>query len=268
MSARAALVLAGRRIAITRPADQAVELQALLRSRGAEPLPYPTIEIASPVDDYVALDGAIRSIARYDWVAFTSQNAVAAFADRAESMNVTIPRAVRLAAVGEATARAVRSRLGAVDFIPSAARAESLAMEIPDIAERRVLFPRGDLASDTLGRVLRSRGALVEEVIAYRTVPGAGTGDLADQVRRGEIDAILFMSASSIRHLLDALDDMGPATHLSMRSPAIICIGAETARVAREAGIEVSAVATERTTEGVVDALERWFGRGDDGTGS
>ena len=268
MSARVVPGLAGRRVAVTRAADQAVELLGLLHSRGAEPLACPTIDIARPLDDYASLDARVRSVDRYDWLAFTSQNAVTVFANRVDVLRVSIPNAVRLAAVGTATARVLTDRLRAPDFVPSTALAESLANEIGDIGNRQVLLPRGDLARETLGRLLRARGATVDEVIAYRTVPGRGTRQLADLVRRREVDAIRFRSASSVRHLLDALDDTDAMAYLSSCGPAVVCIGPETARVAREAGIEVSAVAAERTAEGVVDALEQWFGRDDDGKGS
>lgn len=268
MSARVAPALAGRRVAVTRAADQAVELLALLHSRGAKPLACPTIDIAPPLDDYAALDACVRSVDRYDWLAFTSQNAVAAFASRVDVLRVNVANAVRIAAVGTATARALTDRLRAPDFVPSSALAESLANEIGDIENRQVLFPRGDLASETLGRLLRSRGATVDEVVAYRTVRGGGTRQLADLVRRREVDAILFMSASSVRHLLDALDDTDAMAGFTSRGPAVVCIGPETARVAREAGIEVSAIAADKSAEGVVGALEQWFGRDDDGKGS
>jgi uroporphyrinogen-III synthase len=270
MTARLAATLAGRRVAVTRAPGQARELLELLRSRGAEPVACATIDIAAPIDGYAALDEVVRSIDRYDWVAFTSQNAVRAFADRAATLGIALPATTRLAAVGGVTARAASERLRPVDFVPSSTQAESLAAEMEGVVNRRVLFPRGDLAGDTVGRVLRSRGATVDEVVAYRTIPGSGTRELAEMVRGGDVDAILFMSASSVRHLLDALD-LGGAAQLAARTRAVICIGPETARAARDAGVEVSAVATDRTASGVVDALEGWFrerGERDDGTGT
>lgn len=268
MSHGVALPLAGRRVAVTRAADQANDLLALLRSRGAEPLACPTIEVVGPADGYAALDGAVRSLDRYRWVAFTSQNAVNAFADRIGALDIQLPHTVQLAAVGDATARAVAARLRDVDFIPSSARAESLAIELSDVVNRRVLFPRGDLASGTLAQVLRARGAVVEDVIAYRTVQGSGARELAALVRTGDVDAILFMSGSSIRRLLDALHAEGVTATLRTLGPAVICVGPETERVAREVGLSVSAVAVEQSVAGVVDALERWFGRESDGKGS
>jgi uroporphyrinogen-III synthase len=263
MNARIAGALAGCRVAVTRAPAQAGDLLSLLGARGARPLACSTIDIEPPAS-FASIDAAVRSLERYDWVAFTSTNAVTAFADRVDATGAALPPTVRLAAVGPATARLVAERLRHADFVPSSALADALAREMNDVAGRRVLFPRGDRASENLTRGLRARGAIVEEVVAYRTVPGSGARELARLVRAGEVDAILFMSASSVHHLVDALDERPAPSRLGLHSPAVICIGPETAGAARAAGLEVSAVATEKTAEGIVDALERWYGREDD----
>ena len=258
MTAPATRVLAGRRVAVTRAPEQARELMDLLRSRGAEPVPCPTIAVEPPAS-YVALDGALHALAQYDWAVFTSANAVAAFADRITATGAAVPRTLRVAAVGGATARALAERVRAPDFVPRDALAEALGRELEDVAGRRILFPRGDLAGDTLPGALRARGAAVDEVVAYCTVTGGGVTELARLVRAGELDAILFMSASSVRHVAGTLEPDG------VRLPAVICIGPETARAAHESGVAVSAVATDRSATGVVEALERWLGREQDG---
>jgi uroporphyrinogen-III synthase len=263
MMPRTVGALAGRRVAVTRAPAQAADLLALLRERGAEALACPTIAVRPP-ESYAQLDAALRALDRYDWVTFTSANAVAAFADRLAVVGGTVPAALRLAAVGLATARVLDERLRAPDFVPRTSLAEALGAEMDDVDGRRVLFPRGNLASDALGGTLRARGAVVDEVIAYRTVAGDGTGELAQLVREGAVDAILFMSASSVRHLLDALTPLAEASLLGPRPAAVICIGPETARAAAEGGLEVSAVAVEKTASGIVDAAERWFGRDGD----
>jgi uroporphyrinogen-III synthase len=263
MNARIAGALAGRRVAVTRALTQAADLVALLSARGAQPLACSTIDIEPP-ESFASIDAAVRSLDRYDWVAFTSANAVTAVADRIDATGAALPPTVRLAAVGPATARVLSERLRQADFVPRTALAEALAREMDDVAGRRVLFPRGDRAGDALTRGLRARGAIVEEVVAYHTVPGGGAGELARLVRAGDVDAILFMSASSVHHLVAALDERSAPSRLGRQGPAVICIGPETARAAREAGLEVSAVATEKTAEGIVDALERWYGREDD----
>ncbi len=263
MRARAVGPLAGRRVAVTRRPEQAAEIIELLQIRGAEPLACATIDVEAPAS-YTELDAALRSIGLRDWVTFTSANAVASVAKRLAELGLAIPATVRLAAVGKATARAVAERMRGADFVPTTVVAESLGMEIPDIAGRRVLWPRGDLATQTLGRVLRARGAIVDEVVAYRTIAGEGSTELAGLVHAGDVDAILFMSASSVRHLLDTMRGLGASAAFAPGHPAVICIGPETARAAREAGVSVSAVAVEKTAEGIVEALERWYGREDD----
>lgn len=261
--ARTVGVLAGRRIAVTRAPAQAADLVALLRERGAEPLACATIAVQPP-DSYARLDAAVRALDRYDWVVFTSANAVTAFTDRLTILGAAVPTMLRLAAVGLATGRVLAERLRPPDFVSRTSLAEALGAEMNDVDGRRVLFPHGDLASDALASALRRRGAVVDEVVAYRTVVGDGTGDLAQLVREGAVDAILFMSASSVRHLLDALTPPAGAPPLGLRPPAVFCIGPETARTAAESGLEVSAVAVEKTASGIVDAVEQWFGRDGD----
>jgi uroporphyrinogen-III synthase len=263
MIAREVGPLAGRRIAVTRARTQAADLLTLLRERGAEPLACPTIEIQPP-ESYAQVDAALRALDRYDWATFTSANAVTAVADRLAVLGADVPVTLRLAGVGVATGHALTERLRAPDFMPRTARAEALGTEIGDVTGRRVLFPRGDLASGSLAATLRGRGAVVDEVVVYRTVAGDGIGELTRLVRGGDVDAILFMSASSVRHLLDALTAEGGVPALGPRHPAVICIGPETARAALDGGLELSAVATEKTTSGIVDAVERWFGRDGD----
>jgi uroporphyrinogen-III synthase len=248
---------------VTRAPTQAADLLALLRERGAEPLACPTIAVQPP-ESYAQLDAAVRALDRYDWVTFTSANAALAFVDRLAALGARVPATLRLAAVGLGTAGVLADRLRAPDFVPRTSLAEALAAELDDVDGRRVLFPRGDLARDALATTLRGRGAVVDEVLAYRTVAGDGTDDLVRLVREGGVDAILFMSASSVRHFLDALKPRAGAPPLGPRPPAVICIGPETARAATEGRLEVSAVAVEKTVSGIVDAVERWFGRAGD----
>ena len=251
--------LAGRRVAVTRASDQGEELITLLRARGAIPVVAPTIEIQPP-ESFDPLDDALRGLPGYDWLVLTSANAARAFADRMESVGVTVPATLRIAVVGAATAHETRDRLRAPDFMPRTASAAALAAEIGDVDGTRVLFPHGDLAGTALPRGLRERGATVDEVVAYRTAPGAGAGELARLTRAGGVDAIVFMSGSSVRHFADALrveaagDAGGPF-------PAVVCIGPETAHAARDAMLDVSAVAATPSAAGVIDALEQWFGR-------
>ena len=246
--------LAGKRIAITRPADQSTALAALLAARGAEVVRCPTVAIA-PVRASQPLDGTLAKLASFSWVVFTSANAVAATADRLAAIAGSIPATVRLAAIGGATSRALAGRLRPADFIPSRSTAEGLADEIPDVAGATILFPRGDLAPDVLPRRLRGRGAAVTEVVVYRTTTAAGS-DLAGLVETDGLDAIIFASPSSIRFatgLTQAVERAGA------KAPSLLCIGPTTARAARELGLAVAAEAATQTVGGIVEALERHF---------
>jgi uroporphyrinogen-III synthase len=267
MTRRLATPLHGRRIAVTRAPEQAEEILELLRMRGASPIACATIDIVPPAT-YRDLDARLAAIANYDWVAFTSANAVTGFAGRAAALGVTVPSTVRLAAVGKATARALAEQIRAADFRPSKALAEALGTEMPDVRARRVLFPRGELAGETLGQLLRARGATVDDVVVYRTARGRDASELARLVRARCVDAILFMSGSSVRYLLDALRDDANQSSVGLGGAAAICIGPETAQAARDSGVVVSAVANEQTSQGLVEALEEWFGREDDATRS
>lgn len=254
--ANAGGALAGKRVAVTRAAEQSVELIALLRARGAQPTPCPTIAI-KPVADTNALDATLAQMRSAHWIVFTSANAVRAVADRLDALRLSVPASVRIAAVGGATGEELAQRLRPADFVPSSATAEALADELRDVVDRLVIFPRGDLASDVLTDRLRARSARVLSIVAYRTVPGPGVAELASLTESGQCDAIVFASPSSVRFAADALAKVRTPT---AQFPAIVCIGPTTARAARAIGFDPDAVATSQSIGGIVEALERSFG--------
>jgi len=146
--------------------------------------------------------------------------------------------------------------------MPSAYVAESILAEIGDLTGKRILLPRADIARATLAVGLRARGATVDEIAAYRTVPGPGARALADALRANTLDAITFTSSSTVRYLLDGLEQAGidrAAARTLLNATAVVCIGPITAATASEQGLHVDAVAQEYTTEGVVAALIAWF---------
>jgi len=230
-----------------------VGLMALLAARGAEPVSCPTIAI-QPVRDTAKLDATLRTVAFIDWLVFTSANAVRAVADRLAALKLDLPKEVRLAAVGGATAYALERHIRRADFVAPTASAASLAAQLPDVAGRDVLFPRGDLAPDALADLLRKRGARVETVVAYHTVAGAGVEELRSRVVAGQLDAIVFASPSSITFAADAL---ARARTVTGSLPLIVCIGPTTARAARRLGVTPDATASTQSTGGIVEALER-----------
>ena len=253
--------LAGRRIVLTRPYEQAGDFEERVRAMGGEPEIAPAIGIAPP-DDTSALDAALADVARFEWILFTSANAVRAFAGRMRARGVKPQslEALRLAAVGPVTAAVLSSELRPPDAIAGTANASSLGEEVPVGPGSAVLVPHGDLADETLAGALRARGAVPHQVLVYRTVPGEGVARIAAGVRGGRIDALLFASGSAVRFVAGAVDlTQLRAAHGAHPRPAIFCIGPSTARVAAEIGWRVDGIASETTQPALIDVMTRWF---------
>jgi uroporphyrinogen III methyltransferase/synthase len=179
--------LAGKRILITRPRTRAAPLSRKLVDLGAEPILFPTIEIA-PIEDYTALDQAIRTLDVYQWLIFTSLNGVAAFWERlalASSARTTHLSRLKIAAVGPATGHALASRGVPVRFIPDEYVADAIVAGMGDVAGQWILFPCADIAREVLTLELARRGAIVHEVAVYRTLPAAPDPQGLAELRRG-----------------------------------------------------------------------------------
>jgi len=267
--------LAGKRIVVTRPRAQAAALSGLLAERGAEPILFPTIEIA-PMDDHAELDGAIRRLDQFAWLVFTSVNGVDAFWARLNLIGATLSPDLRVAAIGPATAQALEKRAIQPAFVPGEYVGEAVAAGLDDVAGRRVLLPRADIAREALAVELGQRGAIVHEIAAYRTLPAVPDADGLHELRRG-VDAVTFTSSSTVQNFV-ALLSGGPqyvdtaairrmgrdgVPMSSLGRAASACIGPITAQTAREAGLPVDVIAVEYTTGGLVDALEAYFAQPD-----
>jgi len=246
--------LAGRRILVTRPRDSADALDAALEAEGASPIPFPTIDIR-PATDLAPLDRALGALDRFAWIAFTSANGVGVFFDRLAARGGVLPPSARIAAVGPGTARAVAARGARAEFVPSEFLGERLGQELGDVDGRRVLFPRAAQASDTLMRTLAERGAVVEDVVVYDTLPAALDARGLAELERG-VDAATFTSASTVDNLFLLLD--GRAVSL-LAGAVIACIGPVTAAAARARGLQVDVEPAEHTVPGLVAALARRF---------
>ena len=257
--------LAGKTIAITRPLAQASAMVERLTSLGANPIATPTIEIVPPLD-FARLDAGITSLSSYDWLLFTSVNGVEIFMERGRALqlDLTAFSGLKIGAIGPATARAVEKYGGVVTFMPSSYQAESIVAEIGEISGARFLLPRAELARPVLAVGLRRLGARVDEIAAYRTVPGPGTQVLAELLQAKELDALAFTSSSTVRFFYDGLLRLGmTATEIQrlLTPPAVICIGPVTARSAEEAGLDVDVVAQSFTIDGLIAALVGYFAK-------
>jgi len=260
IAARAAEQAAERdapRVIVTRPAGQSAATVLALVDRGLAPVVVPTIAIEP--GDRDALESAVRGLGGHDWIVVTSANAARALADAAAAAGIELNAGgpPRWAAVGRATEAALRAAGVAVSHRPRRATAAALAESLPVETGDRVLLPRGDRADDRLADALRARGAVVETVIAYRTVeapPSSAallSGALADRPA-----AVVMTSGSTVRGLLALADATGdPAAVATVRDLHVIAIGPETTAEARRLGLTVLAEATTQAPGGIADAV-------------
>jgi len=252
--------LAARRIVVTRAAAQAVALLEKLRAHGALPVATPAIEILPP-DDGAPLRDALARLETFDWLLFTSANAVRGTLAALDRAPTAWPSAPRIGVVGSATARAVVEAGLPVHFQPTTAVAASLARELPIETGAQVLWPHGDLAKRELADALHTRGARVHDVVAYRTVADLALLGIVDALRDRRVDAITFTSASTVRHVVEGFAAAGVRLDRlpSDARPAVVCIGPVSAAAARECGLTVDAIAEPSDDDGLVAALIRTF---------
>lgn len=272
--------MAARRVLVTRAAHQAGKLSDALRAAGFEPVEVPVLEIQPPLD-YAPLDAALRSINSYDWLIFTSANAVRAFADRAAAMKLASNeiKQLKIAAVGEATAEAARQAGFEVAIVPEKYVAESLIdelLQLPGISRnvsrtersdsdanawppegglrgQRFLVARAEVARDVIPDALRDTGAEVNVVDAYRNVmPETAPALLRTALQQG-IEAATFTSSSSVTHLADAARAAGiPFPFTGVKA---ISIGPITSATLREHGWPPAAEASPSDISGLVAAI-------------
>jgi uroporphyrinogen-III synthase len=251
--------LAGRRIVITRAAEQARELRERLEDLGAEVLLLPMIRFLEP-EHRAGLDRAIRSLADFDWLIFTSANAVLFFMARCRALGISAQNGrTKIAAVGSATESALHKEGLSASFVPAEFSGAALAKEFgAAIAGKTVLLPRSDRAAEELPAALRRAGANVTEVIAYRTAgPGALDRKIVEAIRTGEVDAVTFFSPSAVREFHKLIGADLPRN--SDVQVAFAAVGPVTAEAIRGAGLQVAIEADEAKTASVVAALERYF---------
>jgi uroporphyrinogen-III synthase len=242
--------LDGIRVVVTRAAHQAGELARPLRALGAEPVLVPVIAIAPPADPAPLKQAAIHAAASgYDWIIFTSANAVSALAD---CMSEPASLAARIAVVGAATRRTAEKRGFQVNLIPDQYLAESLleALGDADLRGRRILFPGAAEARDVLPAGLRQRGAQVDVVEAYRNVLPDEAKSLAPSVFREPLpDWVTFASSSAVINLARIVDSE------MLRRVRIASIGPVTSETVRQHGLSVAAEARVHSVEGLIEAV-------------
>jgi uroporphyrinogen III methyltransferase/synthase len=250
--------LFGWRVLVPRTKDQSEEVCDLLRARGAVPEQVPTIAVEPPRTPQ-QMERAVKGLVtgRYQWIGFTSVNAVRAIREKFEEygLDARAFAGVKVAAVGQQTAKALRDFGIMPDLVPEGDQsAEGLADAWPvydDILDpiNRVLLPRADIATEGLLARLTELGWEAEDVIAYRTVRAAPPpAPVREAIKGGGFDAVLFTSSSTVRNLIGIAGKPHAVT-------VIACIGPQTAKTAAEFGLRVDVVAESSSVAALVEAL-------------
>ena len=250
--------LYGWRVLVPRTKEQAGAMSDRLRGFGSVPIEVPTIAVEPPRTP-TQMERAIKGLVtgRYEWIVFTSTNAVRAVREKFEEygLDARAFAGVKIACVGEATAEAVRDFGIKPELLPSGEQSsEGLLADFPpfdDVLDpiNRVLLPRADIATETLAAGLRELGWEIDDVTAYRTVRAAPpAAEIRDAIKSGGFQAVCFTSSSTVRNLV------GIAGKPHART-VVACIGPQTAATAREFGLRVDVQPEVATVTALVDAL-------------
>jgi uroporphyrinogen III methyltransferase/synthase len=248
--------LFGKRILVTRPRQQAGDLVRRLEQLGAVPLILPSVEIRPP-EQWEAVDRAVAALPSFHWLVFTSVNGVHSLIGRIRHLGRDLRwlGGIRLAAIGPATADALRSYHLEPDLVPAIYNSEGLAAALRDrAAGQRVLLARADRGRDLLRQELAAV-AQVEQIAVYSQVDSVDPeSEAIDCLRRGEIDYVTLTSSNIARALIASLD----ATcreRIASGAVRLVTISPETSRAVARLGLPVAAEATIYTTNGLIDAL-------------
>jgi uroporphyrinogen-III synthase len=242
--------LAGCRLVVTRPAEQAAELADALRRLGAEVRVRPLLGIAPPADP-AALRAALKALEGFRWLAFTSANAVRACLAAAPA-GVQWPL---VACVGPGTARAAATAGIPVSLLPDTHSGDALAralLQADALSGARVLWPRASGARETFAARLREAGAVVVEIECYRTAPDpVAASALAAELRAEPTDVLVFTSPSAVQCYAAGAG----------RAPgcAVAVIGGVTGEAAASVGWQVTIRPAEQSLAGLIAGLRAWW---------
>ncbi len=256
--------LFGKRMVVTRTREQASELVSRLEEHGAECLEYSTIHIEA-VDDYQLLDQAVADMESYDWILFTSLNAITYFFKRLNELNrdSRILAGIRIGAVGRATADALLQYGLLADLIPEKFTGAGLAESLiaGKVEGKNILLPRALKAMETLPEMLNDAGAKVTVAPVYRNVPPKGRRDeLRSQLQEGEIDLLTFTSSSTVTNFLTMVDADSPEQLRKLLDGVkIAAIGPITAETVTDNGLTVDIQPDNYTIIDMVDAIVGYY---------
>lgn len=255
--------LAGKRVVVTRALEQSQLLVEALRDAGAEAILLPLVAFA-PADNLAELDACLKNSTRFDWVFFTSQNAVRAVQQRCAALELSFSdtfKDVKIAAVGPATAEAVAAAGLTVNFVSRVHTGVALAEELSaETQNKRVFLPRSDRANPDLIEILNLHGWQVTPVVAYKTVSSnSDSSDTLESLLHGDVDSILLFSPSAVHHLRDliGLQRFRDLSHQSI----FVAIGPVTENALKAEGVKRILLAADSTVFAGVAILSEYFAK-------
>ncbi len=252
--------LFGKRILVTRAAEQASALAEPLSDLGAQPLLCPTIEIVPPLS-YAELDAALAELATFDYLILTSVNAVAAFFSRLHSRGLDMGTLgnLRIVAVGPKTAEAIAAEGVKTDLIPADFRAEGVVTLLNEqVVGKRLLYPKAALARDLIPTGLTAAGAEVIAPIAYSSAPPTDAAKKLQRVLTDGLDLLTFTASSTVQNFVDLLN----AEILTLaRQVPVASIGPLTSKTAKKFGFNVVIEPQQSTLDALVEAIKDHFGQ-------
>lgn len=240
------------KILITRPRAQADDFAEKLRSAGFEPIFFPVIEI-QPIENNVALERALEKLDCYEWVVFTSVNAVPPTVSP-HFLRKWGERKRGVAAIGPKTAEALRRHGIEPDFVPEEYVAEAILPGLGDLQGKWVLLPRAEIARKALPEAIANAGGIAHEIVVYKTLPAEIDMDGLNTLKSG-VDIVTFTSASTVENFTAICKQNGLDPLNLPNDPLFACIGPVTEQAAREAGFANLVVAKEYTTDGLIGAF-------------
>ncbi len=241
-----------KRILVTRSREQADDFAEKLRSAGFEPIYFPVIEIKS-IENNVALERALSKLDCYEWILFTSVNAVDVLFEQFPSLHWG--DGIKVAAVGPKTADALKRRGVIADFVPQEYVPEAILAGLGDLLGKWVLLPRAEIARKDLPESISEAGGISHEVTVYKTLPAQPDPEGFAALRAG-VDVITFTSPSTVQNFIALAQRNGLDPLRLPNNPLSACIGPITEGAAREAGLLNIVVAKEYTTDGLIAALK------------
>ena len=256
-----------KQILITRPRLQSDDFAAELRDAGFDPVFFPVIEI-QPIANNLALERALAKLDCYDWLVFTSVNAVDVVFD---SLGIAVDTqgrgehdlalqfrgstaTPRVAAIGPKTAEALTKRGITPDFVPEEYVAESILPGLGDVIGKWVLLPRAEIARKALPEAIFEAGGVPHEIAVYKTLPVQPSLEGLEALRAG-VDIVTLTSPSTVNNFTAIARQHGLDPLSLPRNPLFACIGPITEQAAREEGLVNLVTAKEYTTEGLIEVI-------------